>query len=147
MIIMGSQLAYPVKSDSFTSDAFSVWLGDKEIPHISQSGQTPGDEKFYFKDVKDLLCKNAFVLNVPHVLMNSFVGESKRDDGKVTVKEIVQSLKGKIRVRYVPAWQFRSWFETGINSLLMYLKGRQAQNHGYPISKNLSAILLRLRAV
>jgi 4-amino-4-deoxy-L-arabinose transferase-like glycosyltransferase len=145
LIIMGSQLAYPVKTDRFTSDAFSVWLGENEIPHISHAGKTPGDEKFYFKEVKDLLCKNAFVLNVPHVLMNSFVGESKENDGKVTGKEIVQSLKGKIRVRYVPAWQFRSWFETGINALLMYLKGRQAQNHGNPISRNLSPILLRLR--
>ncbi len=130
LIIMGSQLAYPVQHDSFTSDAFSVWLGEKEIPHISQAGETPRDVKFYFKDVKDLLCKNALVINVPHVLINSFVDATKWEDGKVTGKEVVHSLEGKIRVRYVPAWQFRSWFEAGIDSLLHHLKGRQAQIHG-----------------
>jgi len=147
LIIMASQLAYPVQRDSFIRDAFSVWLGEKEIPHISQAGKTPSDEKFYFKDVKDQLCRDAFVINVPHALMNSFVSEPKQGDGKVTGKEIVNSLKGKIRVRYVPAWQFRSWLETGINALLKHLKGRQAQSYENTISGNLSTILLRLRTV
>jgi hypothetical protein len=147
LIIMGSQLAYPVQSDSLNSDAFSVWLGEKEIPHISQAGQTPSDEKFYFKDVKDILCRNAFVLNVPHVLMDNFVDESKRDGGKVTGKEIVQSLEGKIRVGYVPAWQFRPWFETGINSLFKNLKERQSQTDENYISGNVSSILHRLRTL
>ena len=70
------------------------------------------------------------MINVPHVLINSFVDVTKWEDGKVTGKEVVHSLEGKIRVRYVPAWQFRSWFEAGIDSLLHHLKGRQAQIHG-----------------
>lgn len=147
LIIMGSQLAYPVKSGSTTSEAFSVWLGEKAIPHISQAGKKPSNEKFYFKDVKDLLCKKAFVINVPHTMMNSFVGETKLDNLKVTGREIVQSLQGKITVSYVPAWQFRSWFEAVINSLLEHLKGRQTRTYGSRISRNLSPILLRSRTV
>ena len=144
LIIMASQLAYPVQSDSLIRDAFSVWLGEKEIPHISQAGKTPSDEKFYFKDVKDQLCRNAFVINVPHALMNSFVTETKREDGKISGKEVVDSLKGKIRVRYVPAWQFRNWFESGCNVLLKHLKGRHAKSYENRISKNVSTILFRL---
>ena len=147
LLIMGSQLSYPVKADSLTSDSFSVMLGGREIPHISKAGDTPRDEKFYFKDVKDFLCRNGFVINVPHGLMNSFVADAKRTPGQVTGKEVVQSLEGKITVSYVPAWQFRNWVETGITSLLNHLKRRQAQIYGSNISGHLSSVLFRLRAI
>lgn len=147
LFIMESQLSYPVKQDSMTSDSFSVMLGGKEISHISRAGDTPRDEKFYFKDVKDFLCSKGFVLNVPHDLMNGFVADSKRNWEKVTGKEIVQSLEGKITVSYVPAWQFRGWVEAGINSLLKQLKKRQSRIYGSNISRHLSSILLRLRTV
>ena len=147
LLIMGSQLSYPVNTDSMTSDSFSVMLGGREIPHISQAGDTPRDEKFYFKDVKEFLCSNGFVINVPHGLMNSFLTDTKGIREKVTGKEIVQSLEGKITVSYVPAWKFRGWVEAGINSLLNRLKGRQTQLYGSNISGHLSSALLRLRTV
>ena len=147
LFIMGSQLSYPVKADSMTRDSFSVMLGGKEIPHISKAGDTPRYEKFYFKDVKDFLCSNGFVINVPHGLMNSFIADAKRTSGQVTGKEVVQSLEGKITVSYVPAWEFRGWVETGITSLLNNLKKRQAQIYGSNISGHLSSALLRLRTV
>ncbi|MDX1777712.1 MAG: glycosyltransferase family 39 protein, partial [Thermodesulfobacteriota bacterium] len=147
LLIMGSQLSYPVKPDSMTSDSFSVMLEGREIPHISQAGDTPRDEKFYFKDVKEFLCNNGFVINVPHGLMNSFLTDTKGIREKVTGKEIVQSLEGKITVSYVPAWKFRGWVEAGINSLLDRLKGRQAQIYGSNISGHLSSALLKLPTV
>jgi hypothetical protein len=147
LLIVGSQLSYPVKHDSMTSDSFSVMLGGKKIPHISRAGDTPNDEKFYFKEIKGFLCSNGFVLNVPHGLMNGFVADTKRNPWKVTGKEIVQSLAGKITVSYVPAWQFRGWVEAGINSLLKRFKERQARIYGGNISGHLSSVLLRLRTV
>lgn len=147
LLIMGSQLSYPVKNDSMTSDSFSVMLEGREIPHISRAGNTPRDEKFYFKYVKDFLCSTGFVINVPHGVMNAFVADTKRRRGKVTGKEIVQSLEGKITVSYVPAWQFRGWVQAGINSLLKRLQEKQLEIYGRNISGHLSSLLLRLRTV
>lgn len=122
LIILESQLSYPVKKDSLASDSFSVWVAKKEIPHLKIAGEKKSDDKFCFRRVKDLLCKNAFSINLPHTLMNVFLSERKSNDKKVTVEKIVKSLNGKITVQYVPAWQFRSWIENIIKYLLRLLR-------------------------
>ena len=65
LIILESQLSYPVKKNTLTDDTFSVWVDEKEIPPLKTAGKTAGDAKYYFKKVEDLLCKNAFVVNLP----------------------------------------------------------------------------------
>lgn len=122
LIILESQLSYPVKEDSLTSNSFSVWVGGKEIPHFKMAGKKENDEKYYFKKVKNLLCKNAFVINLPHRLMNIFLAERKSGDEKVTAGEIVKTLNSKVTVCYIPAWQFRSWIENVIQQFLRLLQ-------------------------
>ena len=135
LLIMGSQLSYPVKSESMTSDSFSVVLGGKVIPHISRAGNTPKDAKFYFKEVREFLCGNGFVINVPHGVMNSFVTHTEGKQEKVSGKEIVQSLEGKIMVSYVPAWRFRGWVEACINSFLNRLKEKELPENSFQVVK------------
>jgi hypothetical protein len=121
VIILESQLSYPVKRSAFTDDAFSVWVGGKEIPPLKAAGQTASDEKYYFKKVTDLLCKNAFIVNLPRHMMRRLLSSSEVDLHKTAAGEIVKSLNGKITVRYSPAWQLRRWGEGALNTALHFL--------------------------
>jgi len=120
--ILESQLSYPVKKGSLNRRSFSVWIGEKEIPHLVVARENSRREKFYFLKVKNLLCNNALIINVPHTLLDVFLSGRKSGSEKV-VEEIVRSLHGKITVRYIPAWQFHRWIEKIIKFFLHLLQG------------------------
>jgi len=120
--ILESQLSYPVKKGSLKRRSFSVWIGEKEIPHLLVKGENNGRGKFYFLKVKDLLCSNSLVINVPYTLLDVFLSEGKSGSEKVAIEEVVKSLSGEITVRYIPAWQFHSWIENIIKYFLHLLQ-------------------------
>jgi hypothetical protein len=116
LIILESQLSYPVKKSTLTDDTFSVWVDEQEIPPLKAAGKTAGDAKYYFKKVEDLLCKNAFVVNLPRRVFIQLSGSSEVDLDKTPMGNIAKALNGKITVRYNPAWQVRSWVEGVLNT-------------------------------
>ena len=122
LMLMESQLSYPVKKGSFKGQSLSVWIGEEEIPCLRLAGNKKNDEKFYPLKVKDFLCKNAIVINLPHTLIKSFSNNRKVNDGKVTAKEIINSLNNKIAVSYVPAWRFHGWIEKTMQYFLHLLQ-------------------------
>lgn len=83
-------------------------------------GKEESDEKYYFTKIKDLLCKRSFVINIPYSLLYKFMRDNKYNSA-VTAQEIVSSLSGEITINYIPAWQFCSWMENGIDYFLKYL--------------------------
>jgi len=122
LIILESQLSYPVKKNSLTKKSFSIWIGEKEIPHLEGAREENNGEIFYFMKVKNLLCKNSLIIHLPYTLMNLFLSDSKSSSKRVTIEEIVESLNGKIMVCYLPAWQFHSWVENIIQYFIYLLQ-------------------------
>jgi len=120
--ILESQLSYPVKKGSLNRRSFSLWIGEKEIPHLLAAGENNRRGKFYFLKVKDLLCNNSLIINLPHTLIDVFLSERKSGNEKVAIEEIVRSLNGKITVRYNPKWKFHSWIENIIKHFLHLLQ-------------------------
>ena len=118
LIIMESQLAYPVKSDALRRDTFSVRIGSYNIPHLEVAGSERTDEKYYFKRVSDLLCKNAIVINIPNVLMGTFMRPIGSENEEMKAHTIIQALQGTITVSYIPAWQFCSVVEKSCDYVL-----------------------------
>lgn len=123
VIILESQLSYPVKRNAWTEEAFSVREGGRALPPLARAGQTAGDPKYYFKKVSDLLCKNAFVVNLPRPIMSSLLRSGEVDLQRTSMEEIVTSLNGNITVCYTPAWQVRSRAEGVLAASLRLLKG------------------------
>ena len=87
------------------------WVDEVEIPPLKTAGQTRSDEKYYFKKMQGLLCKNAVVVNLPRKIVSRLFGSSDVVLRTTAVSEIAEVLNGKITARYSPAWQLRSWVE------------------------------------
>jgi len=52
LIILESQLAYPVKKGSLRIDSFSLWLDGNKLPHLKETGEESNDRgSYYFKKV------------------------------------------------------------------------------------------------
>jgi hypothetical protein len=122
IIIVESQLAYPVRRSALRSDAFTVKLGDYHVPHLDVAGSRRSDAKYYFKEVNDLLCNNAIIINIPNELMRMMMRECGFDNEDIKAGSIIEALQGKITISYVPAWQFRPAVESVFTHLLEQLR-------------------------
>lgn len=130
LIIVESQLAYPLSRESFGKNRFSLRIGSHEIPHLEVAGPARSDEKYYFKRVQDLLFSNAVIINIPDALLGTMLEDIGLKNEGIRARDIIEALQGKIEVSYIPAWQFRRAVETGCNYLLKQLGPRSEPSYG-----------------
>ncbi len=116
LMILESQLSYPISTSHDDTQSLFVWIDDKELPYSASVNEKNKTGIFSVVKIKDLLCRKALLLNIPYNFENSL------DSTRTDIKNSINTLNGKIVVQYTPAWQFHSWIEKVFQFCLAFLQ-------------------------